>query len=87
MSWRLKGFRVKRTPPMTDWQDISTAPMRDETPCPVCHGRGYLRCSCWPGDCICGEGDVSCENCFGDGYIYPDDDDWYPAPPTPKGGA
>jgi len=26
MSWRLKGFRVKRTPPMTDWQDISTAP-------------------------------------------------------------
>ena len=42
-------------------------------PCPVCRGRGYLRCDCWPGDCICGWGDETCDHCDGIGVIYPDD--------------
>ena len=42
--------------------------------CPICDGRGYLRCDCWPGDCICGFGDESCEECCGEGWVYPDDD-------------
>lgn len=41
--------------------------------CVLCNGRGYLRCGCWPGDCICGYGDEICWNCDGDGRIWPDD--------------
>lgn len=43
--------------------------------CPVCYGRGYEHCDCWPGDCICSEGDRDCEACFGSGikdWEYPD---------------
>lgn len=42
--------------------------------CPACRGRGYFSCECWPGDCICGYGDESCEECCGEGWVYPDDD-------------
>lgn len=47
--------------------------------CPACKGRGYRRCACWPGDCICGEDDRDCENCGGEGWIDPtyDEDDPY----------
>lgn len=24
--------------------------------CLACDGRGYFRCDCWPGDCVCDEG-------------------------------
>lgn len=46
-------------------------------PCPVCHGRGYINCECWPGDCICGDSDRDCEQCHGEGWIDPleDEDD------------
>ena len=44
------------------------------THCAACGGQGYLNCACWPGDCICGNGDVTCEECMGDGVVYPDDD-------------
>ena len=47
--------------------------------CPDCNGRGYHRCECWPGDCICGRDDDDCENCNGEGWIdptYDDFDDW-----------
>lgn len=37
--------------------------------CPACNGRGYHRCDCWPGDCICGWDDETCEECDGDGVI------------------
>lgn len=49
--------------------------MTDDRPkrCPVCKGRGYHRCDCWPGDCICGYGDETCEECCGDGYFYDED--------------
>lgn len=41
--------------------------------CPVCYGRGYEHCDCWPGDCICSEGDSECEACFGSGFVdFPD---------------
>lgn len=46
-------------------------------PCPVCDGRGYLRCACWPGDCICGEDNRDCEACFGTGEA-DEDDGWHP---------
>lgn len=58
--------------------------MSDEAKkCPACNGRGYHRCDCWPGDCICGYGDETCEECMGDGWIEPWDwyDDEYVAPP------
>ena len=45
--------------------------------CPICYGRGYLHCDCWPGDCICGYGDETCEECAGHGVIDPDDDYGY----------
>lgn len=48
---------------------------RETKKCPVCHGRGYRRCQCWPGDCICGEDDKDCEYCDGDGIVWVDDDD------------
>ena len=45
--------------------------------CPACNGRGYHRCDCWPGDCICSWGDETCEECGGDGYFDPDEyPDW-----------
>lgn len=46
--------------------------------CRYCHGRGYVPCECWPGDCICGFGDEDCEFCDGEGTIYPEDEweDW-----------
>lgn len=44
------------------------------TECPCCDGEGYIRCDCWPGDCICGYGDETCEECCGMGHIDPDDD-------------
>lgn len=43
--------------------------------CPVCHGRGYFHCECWPGDCICGFGDLDCDECHGEGWIDPSYDD------------
>ena len=42
--------------------------------CPACSGRGYHNCACWPGDCICGYGDETCEECSGDGFIEPGDE-------------
>lgn len=44
--------------------------------CSVCDGRGYLRCDCRPGDCICGHDDEPCDECAGTGVIGHDDDDW-----------
>lgn len=44
--------------------------------CPDCNGLGYIRCDCWPGDCICGYGDETCEECGGDGVIYDNYDDY-----------
>ena len=38
----------------------------------ACRGRGYFRCECWPGDCICGRDDEDCEQCDGTGWLYPD---------------
>ena len=43
--------------------------------CPVCNGRGSLRCECWPGDCICGWDDEPCDECGGEGWIDPFYDD------------
>jgi hypothetical protein len=60
--------------------------------CPVCTGRGYIRCACWPGDCICEYGDETCDECSGDGFIYPGDEQGFywsdetttPSPETPE---
>lgn len=52
----------------------------DDSPiarCPVCHGKGYLRCDCWPGDCICAYGDEDCDECRGTGVIDPTYEDDY----------
>lgn len=49
---------------------------RETKNCPCCNGRGYLRCDCWPGDCICGWDDEDCENCNGDGIAWADEDEW-----------
>lgn len=48
------------------------------TKCAACSGRGYFRCDCWPGDCICGHGDETCDECGGDGFIDPSYDDGDP---------
>jgi hypothetical protein len=49
--------------------------MDDESkPCPVCHGKGYRRCDCWPGDCICAFGDEDCDHCDGYGRIWTDEE-------------
>lgn len=45
--------------------------------CPVCRGRGYLRCECWPADCICGDDDPECEHCHGEGMIWEDEANGY----------
>ncbi len=56
--------------------------------CPVCHGRGAIRCDCWPGDCICGWDDEPCDNCDGTGDanynadFYPDYDEPIDPPKT-----
>lgn len=67
------------------WGEMMVANSKSpETPklkkCPVCNGRGYLRCDCWPGDCICGWGDETCEECGGHGWFDPDEypDEDYP---------
>lgn len=65
------------------------------TKCKACNGRGYFRCECWPGDCICGQDEETCWECAGDGVIDNFYDDYYPdeesdpAPPAkeqPEGG-
>jgi hypothetical protein len=58
------------------------------TKCPACDGRGYFRCDCWPGDCICGQDEDTCWECEGDGWIdlsydYFEGDDEMPATPAP----
>ena len=58
-----------------------------ETTCIACGGRGYFNCDCWPGDCICGFGDETCDECMGEGVIYDDgyeDDHWGDLPPAPE---
>lgn len=45
----------------------------DEIKCPACKGRGETRCDCWPGDCICGQGDQECEHCHGEGWVWAED--------------
>jgi len=53
--------------------------------CKVCNGRGYTHCDCWPGDCICGWDDEECIACYGEGYFYPEDDDfWDEHTPSPS---
>ena len=44
---------------MTDMRETTEKPKK----CTVCNGRGYIRCDCWPGDCICGWDDEPCEYC------------------------
>lgn len=39
------------------------------TKCVACDGRGYFRCECWPGDCICGQDEDTCFECDGEGII------------------
>lgn len=48
--------------------------------CPACNGRGYFRCACRPGDCICGQDDETCWECDGDGWIDPSYDDGFDYP-------
>jgi hypothetical protein len=58
------------------------------TKCADCNGRGYHRCECWPGDCICGQDDEPCWECAGDGWIDPSYDDFDPSPsPAPTEGS
>ncbi|HMO09157.1 MAG TPA: hypothetical protein PKD10_16130 [Paracoccaceae bacterium] len=49
---------------------------RGRTKCRICNGRGYIRCDCWPADCICGFDDDFCEACDGEGWLDDDEDDW-----------
>lgn len=44
--------------------------------CRACDGRGYFRCECWPGDCICGQDEETCWDCDGEGVIYSEYDDY-----------
>jgi DnaJ-class molecular chaperone len=39
------------------------------TTCAACDGLGYFRCGCWPGDCICGFDEETCDECGGEGII------------------
>jgi len=57
--------------------------MGERTKCPACDGWGYHVCDCWPGDCICGFGDETCEDCEGTGFADSYDDDWPDTPPPP----
>jgi hypothetical protein len=63
------------------WNGWGTERMTDTTkprkPCPACRGRGYTRCDCYPGDCICGWGDEECEECGGTGDANYDADEYY----------
>ena len=68
---RARMIALQMRPAMTD-----TAPPPLKT-CPACNGRGYLRCECWPCDCICGWGDETCEECGGHGVIDPTYDEDY----------
>lgn len=43
--------------------------------CPVCRGRGYIHCDCWPGDCICGVDDEPCEACASTGWVWDEPDE------------
>ena len=54
------------------------------TKCVACNGRGYHNCECWPGDCICGFGDETCDECGGDGLTDPSYDDFAPAIDAPS---
>lgn len=47
----------------------------DMAKCAACNGRGYHRCACWPGDCICGQEDEDCECCDAIGWVRPDQDE------------
>lgn len=62
------------------------------TKCSACGGRGYFRCDCWPGDCICEYGDETCDECGGDGFCDAADeqgcywqDETTDAPPPSRG--
>ena len=60
------------------------------TKCPACDGRGYFYCDCHPGDCICGVGEETCDECGGEGIIDPSYDDFDPTPspqPNVAGGS
>lgn len=56
---------------MTDTGGAAETPKAKR--CQCCNGRGYHRCDCWPGDCICGWGDETCDECEGTGLILPDE--------------
>jgi hypothetical protein len=44
--------------------------------CRACDGRGYFQCDCWPADCICSEGDETCFECEGAGFVGSSDYDY-----------
>lgn len=52
--------------------------------CRACSGRGYFRCECWPGDCICGQDEETCWECDGEGVIDPSYDDFDVSPAIPS---
>lgn len=45
-------------------------------PCRACDGRGYFRCGCWPGDCLCGGDLDACFECEGAGIDAPEYEDY-----------
>ena len=51
-------------------------PVDEAERCWACNGRGYILCACWPGDCICGYGDETCDECGGEGWFYEDEYDY-----------
>ncbi len=61
--------------------------MNNETErCPVCQGRGYIHCECWPADCICGWGNEDCEYCHGHGEVETcSHDEWFEVDESLKG--
>lgn len=44
--------------------------------CLGCNGRGFAHCGCWPFDCVCGYGDILCEECYGSGNADQECDDF-----------